>query len=256
MRRRRALSLTAMSGLAVLGVCVCILASALASSFGRGPAPLRDRAAQPPDGQQAHAHGEKAQDIVHCLSSDPSLTGTVRWKFICAGVTSARYATLRVPDVEASNVKLNAFASRRADPFHDKLRRGDDLLTGVTRLAVAGATPEARDTVLGQATVSELASNQTAENLLFHVAPITCWRRQIHRGNTIVRRSPAQRLLDFGPTLYPPMGALSQAQALPGMAIALLGQGSEPDQRRPILREQRPPIVGRGSAGSERPTAR
>jgi hypothetical protein len=138
-----------MSGLTVLGVCVCIVASALASSFARWPAPLRDRAAQPPDGQQAHAHGEKAQDIVHCLSSDPLLTGTVR-------------------------------------------------------LAVAGATPEPRDTVLRQTTVSELASNQTAENLLFHVAPITCWGRQIHRGNRIVRRSPAQRLLDFGPTLYPP----------------------------------------------------
>ena len=205
MRGRRDIATTTtvapMSGLTVLGVCVRIVASALDSSFPRWPAPLRDRAVQPPDGQQAHTHGEKAQDVVHCLSSDPLLTGTVRWKFICADVTSARYATLRVPDVEASHVKLNAFASRRADPFHDKLRLGDDLLTGVTRLAVAGATPEARDTVLGQTTVSELASNQTAENLLLHVAPITCWRRQIHRGNTLVRRSSAQRLLDFGPTL-------------------------------------------------------
>jgi hypothetical protein len=60
---------------------VCIVV-ALASSFARWLATLRDRAAQPPDGQQAHAHGEKAQDIVHCLSSDPLLTGTVRWKFI------------------------------------------------------------------------------------------------------------------------------------------------------------------------------
>jgi len=128
-------------------------------------------------------------------------------------------------------VKLNAFASRRADPFHDKfhdkLRLGDDLLTGVTRLAVAGATPEARNTVLGQTTVSELASHQVAESLLFHVAPITCWGRQSHRGNRIVRRSPAQRLLDFGPTLYPLLWALSQAQALPGMAIALLWLASE-----------------------------
>lgn len=171
-----------MSELTVLGVSVCIVTCALASSFARRPALLGDRATQPPDGQQAHAHGEKAQDIVHCLSNDPLLTGTVPWKFICADVTSARYATLRVPDVKASNVKLNAFASRRADPFHDKLRRGDDLLTSVTRLAVAGATPEARDAVLGQTTVSELASNQTAENLLLHVAPLTCWRHQIHRG--------------------------------------------------------------------------
>jgi hypothetical protein len=190
MTRRRALSLTAMSGLTVLGVCVCIVASALASSFARGPAPLRDRAAQPPDGQQAHAHGEKAQDV-HCLSSYPLLTGTVRW-FICAGIPSARYAALRVPDVEASNVKLNAFASRRADPFHDKLRRGDALLTSVTRLAVASATPEARDTVLGQTTVSELPSNQMAEGLLFHMAPapVTCWRRQIHLGLGARPRQP------------------------------------------------------------------
>ena len=227
MRRRRAVSLTAMSGLTVLGVCVCIAASALASSFARWPAPLRDRAAQPPDGQQAHAHGEKAQDVVHCLSSDPSLTGTVRWKFICAGVTSARYATPRVPDVEASNVKLNAFASRRADPFHDKLRLGDDLLTGVTRLAVAGATPEARDTVLGQTAVSELPSNQMAESLLFHVAPVTCWRRQIHLGLGARPRQPERsgcrqqncavvaRSAPIGLWSSPLCGAVSQPQALP-----------------------------------------
>jgi hypothetical protein len=229
MRRRRAVSLTAMSGLTVLGVCVCIVASALASSFARGPAPLRDRAAQPPDGQQAHAHGEKAQDVVHCLSSDPSLTGSVRWKFICAGVTSARYATPRVPDVEASNVKLNAFASRRADPFHDKLRRGDALLTGVTRLAVASATPEARDTVLGQTTVSELPSNQVAEGLLFHVAPapVTCWRRQIHLGLGARPRQPDRpgcrqqncavvaRSAPIGLWSTPSVGAVSQPPALP-----------------------------------------
>jgi hypothetical protein len=121
-------------------------------------------------------------------------------------------------------VKLNAFASRRADPFHDKLRRGDDLLTGVTCLAVAGATPEPRDAVLGQTTVSELASNQTAENLLFHVAPVTCWRRQIHRGNTIVRRSSAQRLLDFGPTEE------SSKRARPA---PLLSEGRSEGQDRP-----------------------
>ena len=78
---------------------MCVVAAALASSFAGWPAPLGDRAAQPPDGQQAHAHGEKAQDMVHCLSS----TGTAR----------------------------------------------------MTNCA-------------------KLASNQTAENLLFHVAPITC----------------------------------------------------------------------------------
>lgn len=96
---------------------MCILAVALASSFARWPAPLRDGAAQPPDGQQAHAYGEKAQDMVHCLSSDPLLTGTAR----------------------------------------------------MTNCA-------------------KLASNRTAESLLFHVAPMTCWGRQIHRGNRIVRR--------------------------------------------------------------------
>ena len=150
-----------------------------------------------------------------------------RWNLICADVTSARYATLRVPHVEASNVKLNVFASRRADPFHDKLRRGDDLLTGVTRLAVASATPEPRDTVLGQTTVSELPSNQMAESLLFHVAPVTCWRRQIHLGLGARPRQPERpgcrqqncavvaRSAPIGLWSTPFGGTVSQPQALP-----------------------------------------
>jgi hypothetical protein len=50
--------------------------------------------------------------------------------------------------VEAPNMKLNALAARRADAFHDKLPLGDEFLAGVTRLAIARTTPEARDTVL------------------------------------------------------------------------------------------------------------
>src|SRR5216683_1978028 len=130
-------------------------------------------------------------------------------------------------------------------PSMTRLRLGDDLLTGVTRLAVAGATPEARDTVLGQTTVSELASNQTAENLLFHVAPITCWRRQIHRGNRIVRRSPAQRLLDFDPTCTPSCGGkYARLGRLFPVTRAASRKTKAPSQnkphRRPILREKRP----------------
>jgi hypothetical protein len=60
-----------------------------------------------------------------------------------------RARTSGVPHVEAPHVKLDTQTSRRADPFHDKLRFGDNFLAGVTRLAVASTAPEARDTVLG-----------------------------------------------------------------------------------------------------------
>ncbi len=61
------------SRLTVLGVCVCIVAAA--SSLARWPAPRRDGAAQPPDGQQAHAYGEKAQDDVVHLCGSHSVVG-------------------------------------------------------------------------------------------------------------------------------------------------------------------------------------
>ena len=91
----------------------------------------------------------KAQDIVHCLSRDPLLTGTVRWKFICADVTSARYATLRVPDVEASNVKLRTIRvvivraagsrrpSKRTAPSSAGVRSGLAVIRSRTRNQIA-----------------------------------------------------------------------------------------------------------------------
>ena len=72
------------------------------------------------------------------------------------------------PTGAGRDVKLNTFAARCADTFHDKLRLGDDFLAGVTRLAVARTAPEARDAVLGQATVSEFVPNEATKGFLFH----------------------------------------------------------------------------------------
>jgi hypothetical protein len=65
-------------------------------------------------------------------------------------------------------VELDSQPSRRADPLHDKLRFGDDFLARITGLAVASTSPDAGDTVLGQTTIGELASNQATEGFLFH----------------------------------------------------------------------------------------
>src|ERR1700730_12266542 len=83
-----------------------------------------------------------------------SLAAPVR-RELWADVIPAGGRTLRVPHVEAPHVKLDSQTSRRTDPFHDKLRFGDNFLAGVTRLAVASAAPEARDTVLRSAPVSK-----------------------------------------------------------------------------------------------------
>src|ERR1700737_576575 len=98
-----------------------------------------------------------------------SLAGPVRWERIaCGRITSAGRLAFRVPHVQTPDMKLNALAACRADTLHHKLRLGDDFLAGVTRLAVARPTPQARDAVLGQPTVSKLGSNEATKDFLFH----------------------------------------------------------------------------------------
>jgi hypothetical protein len=71
-------------------------------------------------------------------------------------------------------VKLNPFATRRADPFHDKLRLADEVLTGVTRFTGTSTAPNAGDTVLRQATVGELALDQETKGGLLHEGLLGC----------------------------------------------------------------------------------
>ena len=68
-------------------------------------------------------------------------------------------------------MKLNALTPCRTDPFHNKLRLGDEFLARITRLAVASAAPDARDTVLGQTAVCELGANEATKGFLFQGAP-------------------------------------------------------------------------------------
>ena len=85
---------------------------------------------------------------------------------------SGRVAALFVPQGEAPHMELNPFAARRADPFHDELRLGDDFLAGVTRLTRTSSAPNARNTVLRKPTIGELASDQEPKAVLLHEVPL------------------------------------------------------------------------------------
>lgn len=112
----------------------------------------------------------------------------------------SRDLSLRVPDLEALHVKLHTKAAGGgADALHDKLSFGDDLLAGVTGLAVPRAAPHPRDAVLRQTTVRELTSDKDTQCVVFHEhgpsSPIWNNHRQIHRGlgAESVNRNPGCR---------------------------------------------------------------
>jgi hypothetical protein len=95
--------------------------------------------------------------------------------------------------VEARHVKLNPFAARRADPFHDKLRLADQLIAGVTRLTRTSSAPNARNTVLRKPTIGELALDQETKGVLLHEVPPgakTPTRKAVVQAYGIVRLSP------------------------------------------------------------------
>ena len=67
--------------------------------------------------------------------------------------------SLRVPDVEALDVKLKSFVGGTADTFHIELFSANGLLAGVARFVVGRTTPEARNAVVRKITLSELAAD-------------------------------------------------------------------------------------------------
>jgi hypothetical protein len=84
-------------------------------------------------------------------------------------------------------MELNTLTSRRADPFHDKLRLTDEFIAGVTRLTSTSSTPNARDTVLRKSTIGEFASDQETKGVWVHgtrlwadIGPVGA--SQIHQG--------------------------------------------------------------------------
>ena len=148
----------------------------------------------------------------------------------------SRDLPLRVPDLEAPHVKLHTEAAGGgADALDDELSPGDDLLAGVTGLAVPRSAPHPRDAVLRQATVRELASDEDTECVVFHGGPVVLSGepRQIHwglcaEGANLKGRREGEADGAAGATLDP-LGSLTG--------------GQEPARRQPRQREypQPPP---------------
>ena len=81
--------------------------------------------------------------------------------------STPRCVPLRVPEVKASDVELNGLHSL-ADPLHHELTLLNDQIAGSARFVVPGSAPDARDTVVRQASISKLFTDEDAESLLLH----------------------------------------------------------------------------------------
>ena len=82
-----------------------------------------------------------------------------------------RVTPLRVPQVEAFDVKLEGLVATDGDPLHDEPERRDLLFASVADLTSAWTTPHTRDMVVRQASVRELVSNEGTESNGFHDGP-------------------------------------------------------------------------------------
>src|SRR4030095_6723913 len=77
---------------------------------------------------------------------------------------------LRIPDVEALDVKLNGLlvGVRRGNALHHQLRLRDARVAGIALFPVAGTTPESRHAVIRETAVIELASDEETKSFGFH----------------------------------------------------------------------------------------
>ncbi len=117
------------------------------------------------------AYGRSRVERLFCCPRALSVGDTMR----TAGQSStalraSRDYSLLIPDVEAPGMHLDRDAFRRRYTLQDELRFVDDVLAAVTRFASARTAPYARDTVVRQATISQLPSNEDTDRLRVHVA--------------------------------------------------------------------------------------
>jgi len=139
-----------------------------------------------------------------------------------------KYLALRIPHLEAFDVKLHADAIGawricHAEALHHHLAGVHCLATTVAGLSTTRTAPHARDVVVRETSIGKLALNQQREGGPIHAEtswrPTRCvlarfteaWRRGYANPKAEVQamasmqRSPQKRPLDVGPILSPPM---------------------------------------------------